>query len=686
MSFKTAFILSIIIAIILNACSDINANNKAALHYEKANSWIRINLDSALYFLDLSLKEVAEESSNPIKIKSLSLKGVAQFFKGDSKASFQSINQADSLLVFITDQTERALLQCNILIHKGVIANNSGHISQADSCYTRAISIADEHKFKEQLLLGTMNLGLIRRLQGRLSDAFVMFSDASLLCDSLQNNDLKHTLLNWISQILVEVNEDQLAISYLKKVLPYHKDVSYPGYIIEWYTNMGYAHFTASRPDSALSYYNKALELASVHDLPFYQGLAIANIGEIYYEKREVDKALPFLEKGLELFERTGNTLGVFYTMSVLSGVYFNKGQIRQGYSYLEKAEQFVGKSEIGADALLRHYKRAYEIHKRMGNDSKALNAFENYSIQKEKIADKEVKWNIASLERQLRFLEKDNIIKDQLHQIDIYRLELSQYRVRLILLISGTIMIVVLAGSVYYAKITKRKKEKAILLADMERMITSYKLKSLQSRLSPHFIFNALNSLWYLLLNNKGNEATKFLDHISTLIRFTIEKSDKHTLTIGEELKFVHNYLELENLMKRVEFSYCFKIDPSINLKSEILPMCIQTHVENAIKHGLIPLNKQGKLDIFLGQDNNNINITIEDNGPGLQAERKNNFIAGTGSGLKIQKEMIEFYNKNNKHKIELSIMNKNDQTGNCETGTRVKISIPNDFRYILN
>lgn len=663
-----------------------HAENTASHNFEKASHWIRINLDSALHYLDATVQESKQTNNYNLRARAYSLEGVAHFFKGNNDLSRQSVARAELLLDSVSDLHERATLKCNILMHSGVIANNSGLITKADSCYNAIIPIAIEYVLHDQHLLAIMNLGQVKKLQGNLYEAFTMFTDASHLCDSLKNNDLKQTVLNWMAQLLTEVQDFDLAISYLQKAKEYHPDVAYPGYIIEWYTNMGYAHYSASRPDSALHYYTQALELSEAHQLPYYKALAIANIGEIEYENGNYDKALPLLTEGLVMFRETENAIGEFYTLSIMSGAFFRSGEIKKGRDYLVQSELLLGSNELSAEALLRHYKRAYDLHKHLGDEKSALLAFENYARQKELIADKEIRWNIATLERQLRLLEKEKTIDDQNYRIQLYNLEINQYKMRLALLVIGATALLMILGFILYIQKSRREKEKNQLLAEMEKIIASYKLKNIQSCISPHFIFNALNSLLHLISKNKNKEAQKCIDHISKLIRYTIENSGKHAITLEEEVAFVRNYLELELLLERTQFFYDIKVDKTIDMQSQILPMSIQTHVENALKHGLMPQNKSGTISISLIKNEEKINILIEDNGEGFIPDITNRRVPGTGSGLKIQQEMIELYNRYNKSKISLHIANKAALTNGQEPGTRVQLSVPLQFSYELN
>jgi sensor histidine kinase YesM len=110
------------------------------------------------------------------------------------------------------------------------------------------------------------------------------------------------------------------------------------------------------------------------------------------------------------------------------------------------------------------------------------------------------------------------------------------------------------------------------------------------------------------------------------------------------------------------------------------IIPkMIIQLHVENALKHGLLPKKTGGMIDIAISNDQENLVITITDNGVGRSLASKN-ISQSTGKGMKILGQFFETYNNHNKNKLRQEIIDLFDNENN-PAGTQVKIYVPSDF-----
>jgi LytS/YehU family sensor histidine kinase len=205
-----------------------------------------------------------------------------------------------------------------------------------------------------------------------------------------------------------------------------------------------------------------------------------------------------------------------------------------------------------------------------------------------------------------------------------------------------------------------------------------------LRNQLEPHFIFNALNAIGSSIYQNDKEKSYDFLQRFAILIRATLLHADKAYRTLGEEIDFVKNYLDLEQFRFENKFQYSIQIGDGIDTKTLVPKMIIQTFAENAVKHGLVQKSGKGQLSVLVSHEKDFILITVDDNGIGLTESQKFD-TNSTGRGLVIIKEYIELFNRFNQNKISLDINEKHDGAGNV-TGTLVKIKLPNNFSFNPN
>jgi hypothetical protein len=223
--------------------------------------------------------------------------------------------------------------------------------------------------------------------------------------------------------------------------------------------------------------------------------------------------------------------------------------------------------------------------------------------------------------------------------------------------------------------KIKNRAREKQVIankLNEMEQM-------ALRSQMNPHFIFNCLNSIQDYVINSDVQGANKFITDFSRLIRSTLDNSSKKTISIEDEIKYLSNYLTIEQYRFENKFDYNIYIDERINLyDNHIPPMLLQPYVENAIRHGIN--NKKegiGLIQINILKQANNLICEIIDNGVGRQAAaalKGANVIEYQSKGMELTAKRIQLLNRN----IGEDIVIKIEDVEPPKMGTKVTVFIP--------
>lgn len=206
------------------------------------------------------------------------------------------------------------------------------------------------------------------------------------------------------------------------------------------------------------------------------------------------------------------------------------------------------------------------------------------------------------------------------------------------------------------------------------------HKLQELQllnskSQISPHFLFNALNSISSLIYKEDKEKAYDFITRFSKLHRSLLENSDQVFISLHDELEFLENYLVLQKLRYKERLEYEILCNENVNTQINVPKMLIQGYVENAIKHGLMPKSEGGKITINITQTDI-LQITIEDNGVGMEASSKiKNRTDSTGKGMRINKQIFELLEELYKYKIKFSVENLDEYEN---IGTRIVLGLP--------
>jgi LytS/YehU family sensor histidine kinase len=158
---------------------------------------------------------------------------------------------------------------------------------------------------------------------------------------------------------------------------------------------------------------------------------------------------------------------------------------------------------------------------------------------------------------------------------------------------------------------------------------------QALRSKLAPHFIFNALNTLKAQIATDPS-AAEAMTDWLAQLFRQVLEVSDEATIPLKQELAFVEAYLGIEQA--RLGGRLRVVIDVPEELESaEIPPLSLQVLVENAVKHGVAPLERGGEVRIGTERREGALHLWVEDPGTGVSPNR------GTGTALETLRQRLE-------------------------------------------
>jgi hypothetical protein len=242
------------------------------------------------------------------------------------------------------------------------------------------------------------------------------------------------------------------------------------------------------------------------------------------------------------------------------------------------------------------------------------------------------------------------------------------------------TILGLIIIYIVYtYIKRVKAKNRAIRERLQLENHLLSLEQKALRLQMNPHFIFNVLNGI-KAMSRNDITKMDKTINTFAVLLRETLTNSRKDSITLAQEIKTLTNYVEVERLMASKDFTY--KIDLQSDLDPEevlIPPMLIQPFVENAIRHGIMPLQRPGDLQVVFKTDTNFLYATITDNGIGIQQSKQNKPTTDHQSmALQVTKERIESLAGRNTLTIE--DVSEKDAT---LAGTKISFKIPLETEF---
>ncbi|MFC5652046.1 LytS/YhcK type 5TM receptor domain-containing protein [Paenibacillus solisilvae] len=174
------------------------------------------------------------------------------------------------------------------------------------------------------------------------------------------------------------------------------------------------------------------------------------------------------------------------------------------------------------------------------------------------------------------------------------------------------------------------------------ERLVADAEIRSLQSQMSPHFLFNVLNTIKYFI-RTEPETARHLVIQLATFLRKNMTNSSKPMISIREELELVMAYLDLSKARLGEKMTIVTIIDERVQ-ERQLPPFTIQPLVENAIIHGIQSLER-GTIKLVIKEDGDRVLILVEDDGVGFPSVKKQDSDDHTGLALHNIEQRLRFH-----------------------------------------
>ena len=199
--------------------------------------------------------------------------------------------------------------------------------------------------------------------------------------------------------------------------------------------------------------------------------------------------------------------------------------------------------------------------------------------------------------------------------------------------------------------------------------------LEALQSQINPHFLYNTLDSIVWMIESNRFDESIAMITDLASLFRISLSKGE-NIISVDKELQHARNYINIQKVRYKNKFDVTFDIDPQI-LQYSTMKLVLQPLLENAIYYGMESMDDDGRIVLRGYQRENDIYLAVEDNGLGMPPEVtekllvEDNQLPKRGSGiglLNVQRRIQIYFGK----EYGLDIESVSDE------GTKVTIQLP--------
>lgn len=509
--------------------------------------------------------------------------------------------------------------------------------------------------------------------------------EKSLLNIEIASNGLGNTFM-------AIPNKNEEGLSYLKRALEVAKEADNKlGLAMNYLTISGY-YDKLRQHTTARTYLQKLLTLNQERKDNYGKAMTLKAFGESYLiENKNLTLSESYFTEALQIFESLGNKQRQALTFYNLGQVAFNKKNYSVSLDRLNKA--LAISEEMKDKALIVNVSEIIsKIYEEQASYSNALQYYKKARDYKDSI-------NLASQEIQIATISKQFDLEKKEAEIDLLKKEQSFQKIQIdnhenalknrgiiiSLLAAFFLTLAIIALQQHKNQLNKKATLAIIHQREKEKVEEIYKRNLLeaeilanQMKLNPHFLFNCLNSIKYLIQQNDNPKAIKYLVKFSRFTRMVLETANKPMHSVAEELELITYYLELEKNRFSSNFTYIIYNPFENELNKVYLPsLILQPFVENAIWHGLLPSKKETKcVSITVKKNNHIVEVHIDDNGLGRREKKTWTDGIHKSRGTEIINERINLFNSNYDNAISYEIIDKKGSNGEA-LGTCVVLYI---------
>ncbi|RKN83528.1 tetratricopeptide repeat protein [Ulvibacterium marinum] len=602
----------------------------------------RSKLDSAKFYAD-SLKSFS------LKIENEEGAALSHFYFGlidrFSGNYYDGLKQFDKYLEYFGEQRDTLRMETG-LFQKGVIHYNLGNYTKSLELYHEILKIYENNGMDKSIATTLHSIGHIQRKMDKQEEAIESYQKSIGIKEKL--ND-----------------KEGLVMSL---------------------TSLGNTYGEMEQYNLALIPLIKAYELAHTLKVPYLTASVSDNLGNLYGKTKEYSKALKYHLEALEIRKNLPSKKDLAGSLNSVGGSYLKLKEYQKSMDYLKRSLA-ISKSINAKPISLLNYKVLSELHSETGNYKEAYyfqhirSELRDSIFNKEKnrqLMELETKYEVSQKEKDIELLTKENELQEAN----------AEKEATLRKALTGGLISLAVIGLLLFHTMRQRLKNQKVVAAKNEEVskarlseeLQTLEMKALRAQMNPHFLFNSLNSINTMILNDENENASRYLSKFSKLVRLLLENSEQPMVSLKDEMDMLETYIQLEALRFNNKLEYQINIDEHIDQESTMLPsMVMQPFVENAIWHGLLHKDNKGLLTISITEEDNKLHCSIIDNGVGREKSvtlKQEGGLKKKSMGIKITADRLKILT-HQKIQDVINIIDLKDENQNA-VGTQVNLQIP--------
>lgn len=563
----------------------------------------------------------------------------------------------------------------------GFLAINQGHLERAKAELDTALRLFTTIGRPSYLAVVRSNMGWLAERKGDRVGMLREFQEALKQAELAQDTGSVAVILYSIGTIYNKMEEHGRARALFQRALDMERTMDRSDKQATCLMGIGNTFRSEGDTGKALAHYAQAGLIFSRIGDQMGTGLVEENTGGLY-EGSDPARALRHYRQALREYEAIHSGTDVAYILLSIGDMQQALGSFAQADSSY-KAGSEMARTYSGVELAMDYEKHRAELASAMGDSKATLAHYERFVQLKDSIRNAGTENELMRLRAtfETERAEKDN---ELLRAKDLESTQ--RLRARNLQLYGSLALAVLALGAVVliWRNLRLKRRHADVLqrlnaeLEDKQGRIEEIngllRLKVLRTQMDPHFIHNCLNAIRALSMKGEHERAEEYLEGFSRLLRNVLEHSVRDRISLDEEIAFLHDYVELEQLRLGEDFNWSITADEGLlDEEPQVPSLLVQPFVENAIWHGLAPKEGPKRLTIHFASEKGAVSCTVEDNGVGRQVKAEN---GRPSLGLKLTGERLELLTERMRSEGGFVIEDLAD-AGGRPLGTRVRLGL---------
>ncbi|MCE3226327.1 MAG: hypothetical protein K0S32_878 [Bacteroidetes bacterium] len=538
----------------------------------------------------------------------------------------------------------------------------------------RSCDVSKKIKDEKFLAFALNRLGSVYDYKNMPDSAYFFYNEALKRFEKLKNISGVAAVYQNIG-VLYFIQEDfDQALNYYKKALELRIQTKEEKYISKLYNNIGVVLRRQKKYNEAIDYYEAALEMKLQRNDKLGVAASYQNLAMAYEYKNDVPKAEEYFNKAIALYTELNDYADLSSVYSGFADLKTYMKDYKKAGEYAELAIEYATKSEL-PDRMFSAYEISWTIDTLNNNYPVALRKLYAARAIRNKIFRNEKMKDVEKLKMIYETDKKDN----EILLLNIENETKNRQRIYLVIIIVSVTLLFLTALFFYQrtrnANLLLSRQKKEIEDKTVQLQLQAEEIAKHRSQMNPHFIFNALNSLQGLILNNEPEISITHLNSLSKLMRQTLNNSESEWISLSSEIDYLNNYIDFELQRFDSKFDFIVKLDSEVDPENTgIAPMLIQPLIENCLKHAGLNSRENAKIKLEIKKTGNKLRISVEDNGFGRKSTNSDHQSRATGI---LNKRIAEVNKKlGTESSAGLKFVDLKDNQGN-PVGTRCEFEI---------